>query len=196
MKFGLRRGKAKMDIEKQEQLQSLVEGLLLVAGEDGIDDAQFYQVLMLTKEQLKDVITLLQQRYEAKCSGIELSHYGGRYRLLSKAHIQPYLKLLFQAEMKTKLSSAALETLAIIAYKQPITRVEIEEIRGVSADVMLHKLEAYGFVHELGRSDAPGKPILYGVTNAFMDAFQLEDLQDLPALPEYQNHLKQELFGD
>ena len=83
------------------------------------------------------------------------------------------------------MSQAALETLAIIAYKQPITRVEIEELRGVSADVMLRKLQARNLIKEAGRSEAVGRPILYEVTDEFMDSFKLYTLKELPDLPEY-----------
>lgn len=182
-------------MENQDHLLSLVEGLLFAVGEEGISDEQLVDTLSLNEEQLHSSIDLLNQRYAQESSGIELSHYGGRYRLLSKGTVEPYLKILFQEETSSKLSVAAMETLAIIAYKQPITRVEIEEIRGVSADVMLRKLQTRGLVEELGRSEAPGRPILYGVSEAFLDAFQLESLQELPALPEYQSHENDELFG-
>lgn len=89
---------------------------------------------------------------------------------------------------QSSLSQAALETLAIIAYKQPITRVEIEEIRGVGADVMLRKLLARDLIQEAGRSDAPGRPILYEVTNEFMNSFKLMSLKELPDLPNFKNN--------
>ncbi|MBW9213053.1 MULTISPECIES: SMC-Scp complex subunit ScpB [Terrabacteria group] len=183
-------------MENQARLLSLVEGLLFAVGEEGIRDEQLKDILSLNEEQLHTCIEELNQRYEQESSGIELSHYGGRYRLLSKGTIEPYLKTLFQEEAGSKLSVAAMETLAIIAYKQPITRVEIEEIRGVGADVMLRKLQARGLIEEVGRSQAAGRPILYGVSEAFLDAFQLESLQELPDLPDYQTKEEDELFGE
>jgi segregation and condensation protein B len=117
--------------------------------------------------------------------GIEIANYGGTYRFLSKAFVHEYAKTLFQMNKNATLSSAALETLAIIAYKQPITRVEIEEIRGVGAEMMLRKLLARDLIKESGRSEAPGRPILYEVTEEFMDSFKLYTLKELPDLPEY-----------
>ncbi|MPN47498.1 Segregation and condensation protein B [bioreactor metagenome] len=95
----------------------------------------------------------------------------------------------------SSLSPAAIETLAIIAYKQPITRIEIEEIRGVGCEMMLRKLLIRNLIREIGRSDAPGKPILYEVTNEFMDVFKLVSLKELPDLPSYENlHDGENLF--
>ncbi|MDO5110608.1 MAG: SMC-Scp complex subunit ScpB, partial [Erysipelotrichaceae bacterium] len=116
---------------------------------------------------------------------------------LSKAAVHPYAKRLFSIDKESRLSNAALETLAIIAYRQPITRVEIEEIRGVGADMMLRKLEARGLICESGRSEAPGRPILYSVTEDFMDAFQLLSLDELPELPSFSEDTEgsDDLFG-
>lgn len=175
-----------MEQDTLARQQALIEGILLAVGEEGISDAQLMDVLALPQEEFQGVLSLLQEKYDSASSGMEMSHFGGRYRLLSKAMVEPYLKVLFQEEQQAKLSSAALETLAIIAYKQPITRIEIEEIRGVSADVMLRKLQAKDLIKEVGRSDALGKPILYSTTDHFMDAFQLEDLGELPSLPQYE----------
>ena len=94
------------------------------------------------------------------------------------------------------LSPAAMETLAIIAYKQPITRIEIEEIRGVGCDMMVRKLLARNLIKECGRTDGPGKPFLYEVTEEFMDAFKLESLKELPDLPMIEQNLDAELFKE
>ena len=91
---------------------------------------------------------------------------------------------------------AALETLAIIAYKQPITRAEIEEIRGVSCDMMVRKLLARNLIKECGRSDAPGRPFLYEVTEEFMDTFKLVSLKELPELPDFKDTMEEELFEE
>lgn len=101
---------------------------------------------------------------------------------------------LFSSTKVAVLSQAAMETLAIIAYKQPITRSEIEEIRGVGCDMMIRKLMARSLIKECGRSDAPGRPFLYEITTEFMDAFQLESLKELPELPDFQPNLDGELF--
>ena len=127
----------------------------------------------------------LQKYYLQESRGIEIARFGEKYRFLSKASIHEAAKKLFQTSTEAKLSNAALETLAIIAYKQPITRVEIEEIRGVGADVMLRKLVARGLIQEDGRSEAAGRPILYSVTDEFLDSFKLLSLDELPELPKF-----------
>ena len=142
-------------------------------------------------EQLFDA---LQKEYVDDSRGFEIERYGSRYRFLSKAFVHEAAKKLFSIDKISKLSNAALETLAIIAYKQPITRVEIEEIRGVGADVMIRKLEARGLIKEEGRSDAPGRPFLYSVTDEFMDAFKLLSLDELPDLPEFNKDNNDDLF--
>ena len=105
-------------------------------------------------------------------------------------------KKMFASTKISTLSQAALETLAIIAYKQPITRGEIEEIRGVGCDMMVRKLLARNLIKECGRSDAPGRPFLYEVTDEFMDAFKLESLKELPELPTFHEDEDSELFED
>lgn len=104
-----------------------------------------------------------------------------------------YAQKLFADIKQSTLSQSALETLAIVAYKQPITRVEIEEIRGVGCDMMLRKLQARNLIEEAGRSEAPGRPILYGVTQEFMDSFKLLSLQELPDLPTFERE-QEDLF--
>ncbi|MFR9117888.1 MAG: SMC-Scp complex subunit ScpB [Merdibacter sp.] len=121
-------------------------------------------------------------------------HFGGHYKFVSKESVYPYAQRLFASVKPVSLSNAAMETLAIIAYKQPITRTEIEEIRGVGCDLMLKKLIARGLVAEAGRMDIPGRPILYQVTDTFMDSFQLESLEELPQLPKVQMNLDEDLF--
>ena len=127
------------------------------------------------------------EKYQQANAGFELVKYGEVYKFVSDSEIYPYLETLLQLESKKKLSNSALETLAIIAYKQPITRVEIEEIRGVSSDLMLRKLLARNLICETGRLEAPGRPILYSVTQEFLDAFKLTDINELPALADYQD---------
>ncbi|MBS5002972.1 SMC-Scp complex subunit ScpB, partial [Holdemania filiformis] len=126
--------------------------------------------------------------------GIEVVDYGGVFKFVSKALIHPYAQKLFANAKNTALSQSALETLAIIAYKQPITRVEIEEIRGVGCDMMLRKLQARGLIREAGRSEAPGRPILFEVTEEFMDSFKLVSLNELPELPDYTESESEDLF--
>ena len=144
--------------------------------------------------ELQEALQALAERYAQEDHGIELVHFGGHYKFVSKESVYPYAQRLFASVKPVSLSNAAMETLAIIAYKQPITRTEIEEIRGVGCDLMLKKLIARGLVAEAGRMDIPGRPILYQVTDTFMDSFQLESLEELPQLPKVQMNLDEDLF--
>ena len=174
--------------------EAILEGLLFIVGDEGLTVQQAARSLEIPEERVKQLMDDLQVKYLDDKYGIEIADYGGTYRFLSKAVVHPYAKKLFQLSKTSTLSQAALETLAIIAYKQPITRVEIEEIRGVGADMMLRKLEARDLIRVSGRSDAPGRPILYEVTDEFMDSFKLLSLDELPALPQFENEESDELF--
>lgn len=174
--------------------EAILEGLLYIVGDEGLTVQQAARSLEIPEERVKQLMDDLQVKYLDDKYGIEIANYGGTYRFLSKAVVHPYAKKLFQLSKTSTLSQAALETLAIIAYKQPITRVEIEEIRGVGADMMLRKLEARDLIRVSGRSDAPGRPILYEVTDEFMDSFKLLSLDELPALPQFENEESDELF--
>jgi segregation and condensation protein B len=171
--------------ENDEKLCAILEGLLFLVGDEGLTIEQASQSIDISEEKVESLFDSLQQYYTDDSRGFEIERYGQKYRFLSKAFVHESAKKLFAIEKVSKLSNAALETLAIIAYKQPITRVEIEEIRGVGADVMIRKLEARGLIKEDGRSDAPGRPFLYSVTDDFMDAFKLLSLDELPDLPEF-----------
>ena len=169
----------------QPNYQAVIEGLLFVVGEEGIRKEQLAQVVELPLIRIDALLNKIKAKYEAEDYGIELVDYGNIYKFISKTTVYPYAQKLFQTGKQQSLSQSALETLAIIAYKQPITRVEIEELRGVGAEMMLRKLQARDLIREAGRSDAPGRPILYEVTEEFMDSFKLYTLNELPELPEY-----------
>lgn len=165
--------------------EAILEGLLYIVGDDGLTEEQAAETMGITADRARDLFDMLQKKYSDDSYGIEIANYGGIYRFLSKAFVHEYAKKLFQLGKESALSQAALETLAIVAYKQPITRVEIEEIRGVGADMMLRKLMARDLIRESGRSEAPGRPILYEVTEEFMDSFKLLSLSELPELPKF-----------
>lgn len=165
--------------------KGVLEGLLFIVGDEGITLEQAASALDITPELAGEYFNELMEEYLDDSRGIEIASYGGVYRFLSKAFVHDYAKRLFQLSKHSALSQAALETLAIIAYKQPITRVEIEEIRGVGADMMLRKLMARDLIKESGRSEAAGRPILYEVTDEFMNSFKLLSLKELPELPQF-----------
>ena len=171
--------------DPKEHMLAILEGLLFLCGDDGLSIEQAAASMDASEEYVAELFDDLQKYYLQESRGIEIARFGEKYRFLSKAFIHEAAKKLFQTSTEAKLSNAALETLAIIAYKQPITRVEIEEIRGVGADVMLRKLVARGLIQEDGRSEAVGRPILYSVTDEFLDSFKLLSLDELPELPQF-----------
>ena len=150
--------------------------------------------LEISEEISQQLLDSLQKKYQDDSFGMEVVCYGGIWKFMSKAIVHPFAQKLFQTAKTSALSQSALETLAIVAYKQPITRVEIEEIRGVGCDMMLRKLQARNLITEIGRSEAPGRPILYGVTEEFMDSFKLLSLDELPDLPDFSEHQSDNLF--
>jgi len=175
----------KENVAQPTNMEAIVEGLLYIVGEDGARVEQLAMAIDKSIEDTKTILENIQQKYAAETFGIELVGYGSVYKFITKKAVFPYAQELFGTSKPNTLSQAALETLAIIAYKQPITRVEIEELRGVSAEVMLRKLQARNLIREAGRSEAVGRPILYEVTEEFMDSFKLYTLNELPDLPEY-----------
>jgi len=186
----------KATVEQPSNMEAIVEGLLYVVGEDGVKVEQIAAAIEKSIEDTRIILENIQRKYSSELYGIELVGYGSVYKFITKKAVYPYAQELFGASKANTLSQAALETLAIIAYKQPITRVEIEELRGVSADVMLRKLQARNLIREAGRSEAVGRPILYEVTEEFMDSFKLYTLNELPDLPEYSKEEENENLFD
>lgn len=173
------------EVPETLNIEAIVEGLLYMVGDDGLKIEQLSGVINKSIEDCEAILAGIKTKYDQSIYGIELVDYGKTYKFITKQEVAPYIKELFSVSKPNTLSQSALETLAIIAYKQPITRVEIEELRGVGADMMLRKLLARNLIREAGRSDAPGKPILYEVTEEFMDSFKLYTLNELPDLPEF-----------
>ena len=175
--------------------KAIIEGLIFMSGEEGLSLIQIQSVLQdCSRQEIMDTISQLQKEYALPEKGMELVEYASRYKFVTKEFVYPYGQRLFEQFKNASLSQAAMETLAIIAYKQPITRVEIEEIRGVNCEMMLKKLQTRGLIEAKDRLDAIGKPLLYTVTDVFLDAFQLETIEELPILKEKDTN--QELFDD
>lgn len=183
----------------QPNLKKIFEGLLFIAGDEGLSIEQIKSCLEeeILVEEIESILDQMMKTYlQEDDRGFEMVRFGGIYKFVSKQDIHPYAEKMFASTKISTLSQAALETLAIIAYKQPITRAEIEEIRGVGCDMMVRKLLARNLIKECGRSDAPGRPFLYEVTDEFMDAFKLESLKELPELPTFRDEEESELFED
>jgi segregation and condensation protein B len=163
-----------------QQLKSVIEGLLFMAGDEGLSCQQLVELCECDEDQVQYAIALLQQQYTAGEHGLQVKEIAGAYRLGTLAAHATYFQKLAYSPTQSSITQASLETLAIIAYRQPITRVEIEEIRGVKSDRSLQTLTSKGLIFELGRSEAIGRPILYGTTKMFLDHFGLNTVSDLP----------------
>jgi len=167
--------------------KSILEGLLFAAGDEGLSVKQLTSVLEIDEARVLSIIEDLKEEYQKKERGLDLVEVAGVYQLTTKKEHAPYLKRLMETPMNQSLSQAALETLAIIAYKQPITRIEIEEIRGVKSERPIRTLSAKGLIQEVGREEGAGRAILYGTTKEFLEYFGLKTIEELPSLTEIEN---------
>ena len=162
-----------------------IEALLFVAGEDGIRVRQLAELLSLPPTGIQQSLEKLAQKYEKdQESSLSLIETGGAYRLVTKPQFAAILKEYSKAPINQSLSRAALETLSIIAYKQPITRVEIDDIRGVNSSGALAKLLAFELVREDGKKEVIGRPNLYVTTDYFLDYMGINHLDELPIVEE------------
>ena len=159
---------------------SVLEGLLFVAGDDGISLEEASYILELERSAVRQLLDELKKRLEDENSGLELLLTASHYKIVTKASLKSYIEKYAVSPYSSQLSQASLETLAIIAYKQPVTRVDIESIRGVQSSGSIQKLLLRDLIEEAGRLDSPGRPKLYKTTAYFMDYFGLESLDALP----------------
>ena len=165
--------------------KAVLEGLLFVVGEDGLTFEQIEDVLEISEEEAKELLMELKKDYEDDNRGLRIDFLGNRFKLTTKFEHREYYQKLIENPETNVLSQSALETLAIIAYNEPITRVEIDKLRGVGSVQMVRKLVAKGFIKEVGRSDLPGRPILYETTSDFLDYFGLATIEDLPDMRDF-----------
>ena len=169
--------------EKETNYTALVEAILLMESE-AIDEDKIASIAELPKETIISALEKLSEKYASAESGIELSRAGGGIMLSAKREHWEKLKDRYGKKNAGKISRAAMETLAIVAYSQPVTRAEIEKIRGVSADNMIRLLLEKDFIKEAGKKDIPGRPTLYGTTKEFLKQFHLNSISELPKLGE------------
>ena len=172
--------------------EAVLEGLLFVVGEDGLNLEQIMSVLEIEEEEAKTLIMTLRDRYNENDRGIRIDFLGNRIKLTTKREHKEYYKKLIENPETNTLSQAALETLAIIAYRQPITRAEVDDVRGVATGQMIRKLVAKGFIKESGRSHLPGRPIIYSTTSEFLDYFGLNKIEELPDIEDFYKETEQE----
>lgn len=175
-----------------EEKKAILEGLLFVVGEDGLTLNQIEDVLELSEDDSKELVSELKKDYEDKSRGLRIDFLGNKFKITTKFEHKEYYQKLIENPETNFLSQAALETLAIIAYNEPITRVQVDSIRGVGSSSIIRKLVAKGFIKESGRSDMPGRPILYETTHEFLDYFGLSTIDDLPKINDILEEVEDE----
>lgn len=167
--------------EDPKQIKAVLEGLLFAAGEEGLSLRELAEIVELPKQDVKMLLQEMQMEWKLDLRGIQLVQVAKVYQLTTLPEHARYFSKLAEAPTRSELSRAAVETLAIVAYRQPITRIEIEEIRGVKSDRTLGQLQRKGLIREIGRAEGPGRPILFGTTKEFLEYFGLNRLEELPA---------------
>jgi len=177
-------------------LRAAIEAILFAAG-DAVEAGRLAEVLELDRREMTDILRRAALRYEEEDRGIRLVELDGSWQLCTKTeHYEELIRLVKQPK-KHALTEVLLETLSIVAYKQPVTKLEIEKIRGVKSDHAVNKLIEYGLIEETGRLDAPGRPILLGTTEEFLRSFGVSSVSELPqASPEELEGMKEEAEGE
>ena len=165
-------------LELQERV-GIVEAILFVTG-DAVEKQQLLQAMDITEAELEETLDALESGYDFERRGLRLLRFGQHVQLATRPDYAIYVEKLLQPVQKQSLSQAVMETLAIVAYRQPVTKGEIELIRGVKCDYSVQSLVSKGLIEEVGRKEALGHPILYGTTDAFLRHFCINDLSDLP----------------
>jgi segregation and condensation protein B len=179
-----------MTDEIKKQL-GILEGILFVMGDEGVTIDVLKDSMNLSEDKIKELLKLLKKEYEEPTRGLRISYLGNAFKLTTKEEHKEYYEKLVYNPGTTKLSPAALETLAIVAYNQPITTSEVSEMRGVQSGQLIRKLAAKGLLKEAGKSNLPGRPNLYRTTSEFLDYFGLATIDDLPEV-ETKNKKKED----
>ena len=166
---------------EREKAKAVMEAILFTMG-DSVEISRLAEVIECDKKQTRELLEEMKHSYQAGEKGIELIELEDAVQLCTKNEMYEYLIKIAKTPRKYTLSDTMLETLSIIAYKQPVTKLDIERIRGVSCDFAVNRLVEYDLVQELGRLDAPGRPMLFGTTEQFLRSFGVKSLSDLPEL--------------
>ena len=164
-----------------EQYEAIIEGILFTMGES-VEISNLAAALDLDRDKVRKLIHRMMERYECEDRGIQVIEIEDSVQMCTKKELYEYLIKIARQPKRHVLTDVLLETLSIIAYKQPITRLEIEKIRGVSCAHAVNKLVEYNLVCELGRLDAPGRPLLFGTTEEFLRSFGVQSIEELPTL--------------
>ena len=166
-----------------KELEAVIEAILFTMGE-AVEVERIAAAVEHDEDTIRRLIRNMMTRYEEEDRGIRIIELDGSFQLCTKPEMYEYLIKVAHVPKKHVLTDVMLETLSIIAYKQPITRIEIEKIRGVSCDHAVNKLVEYGLAKELGRLDAPGRPMLFGTTEDFLRSFGVQSIDELPVISE------------
>ncbi len=176
-------------------LRGVLEGILFVVGDEGITLEEISNLLEIDIKEVKKILSELKGEYENSNRGLRIRFLGNAFKLTTKEEHKGYYQKLTSTIEKKTLSNSSLEVLAIIAYNEPITRIEIDAYRGVASDYIIRKLLAKGLIKEAGKSSMPGRPNLYKTTKEFLDYFGLATLDDLPKLEiKDKDNTNEELF--
>ncbi len=170
---------------EQNQIENIIEGILFAMG-GSVEVSRIAKALEIDENQVVEAVNNLKDSYAQQNRGITITEIDGAYQMCTSPDIYEYLIRIAKQPRKYVLTDVLLETLSIVAYKQPITKSEIEKIRGVSSDFAVNKLVEFGLVAELGRLDAPGRPMLFGTTEEFLRSFGVSSIEDLPELSQAQ----------
>ena len=170
--------KPKLDLKERV---GIVEAILFVTG-NAVEKKEICRAMELTEGELEETLDALESGYDFDRRGLRLLRFGAHVQLATRPDYAPYVEKLLQPVQKQSLSQAVMETLAVIAYKQPVTKAEIEQIRGVKCDYSVQSLVSKGLIEEVGRKETLGRPILYGTTDAFLRHFCLSSLSELPEI--------------
>lgn len=174
-----------MEMLEMQRLEAALEAILFTMGES-VEASRLAAALEVTVEDIRRLVRDMQKRFEEGMRGIQITELEDSYQLCTRPEYYEYLIRIAKQPKRHVLTDVLLETLSIIAYKQPITKVEIEKIRGVSCDHAVNKLVEYNLVCELGRLDAPGRPLLFGTTEEFLRSFGVQSVDELPVLNQDQ----------
>ncbi len=178
-----------MEIEK---LQGIIEAILFTMGES-VELGKIAAVIEHDENTTRKIIHNMMDRYEEENRGIRIIELEDSFQMCTKKETYEYLIRIAKQPKRYVLTEVLLETLSIVAYKQPVTKLEIEKIRGVKSDHAVNKLVEFGLVEEVGRMDAPGRPLLFGTTEEFLRRFSVQSLDELPTInPEQVEHFKEE----
>ncbi|MBQ8072693.1 MAG: SMC-Scp complex subunit ScpB [Clostridia bacterium] len=168
-----------------------IEAILFVAG-DAVEIRDLARALGLEEKAVQKQLKELESEYDYQQRGFTLKRFGSKVQLATRSLYAEDVVRLLQPVQKQSLSQAAMETLAVVAYRQPVTRAEVEQIRGVKCDYSLQSLTSRGLIQEVGRKETIGRPILFGTTDEFLSRFGIESLEDLPPLPETETEMNEE----